>query len=139
MRRILRPLVQMSNVQPTPQYVTVVLVFLMRASRMLAFTSEMAKIGAKLGSTRLVTSIICWRVRSPTPVRKPASPSMEFSISALHGQTVTQWPHETHDDSLIGTSASQMTRGRSRSQAIESTSLTWRFWQASTQRPQRMH
>ena len=25
---------------------------------------------------------------------------------ALHGQTVAHWPHDTHEDSLIGTSLS---------------------------------
>jgi hypothetical protein len=34
-------------------------------------------------------------------VKKPAWPSIDFSISALHRQTVTQCPHETQLDSWI--------------------------------------
>ena len=32
-------------------------------------------------------------------VRKPACPSIDFSMSALQGHTVTQWPHDTQLDS----------------------------------------
>ena len=60
-------------------------------------------------------------------------------MSALQGQTVTQWPQETQLDSPMGSPPSQSTRGCGSSQRIESVSLTCTFWQASTQRPQRMH
>ena len=76
---------------------------------------------------------------SAAPVRKPAWPSIDFSISALHGQTVTQWPQETQLDSPIVEPPSHSTRGCGSSQLIDSVSLTCTFWQASTQRPQRMH
>ncbi len=76
---------------------------------------------------------------SGSPVKCPAAPIMDFSMSALHGQTVTQWPQLTHDDSPAGTPPSHTTRGTSASQSMESVSVTWTFWQASTQRPQRMH
>ena len=54
------------------------------------------------GSTALTISIIGRLTVSGSPVRSPASPSIVVSISALHGQTVTQWPQETQLDSLIG-------------------------------------
>ena len=72
-------------------------------------------------------------------VKKPAWPSIDFSISALQGQTVTQWPQETQLDSPIVEPPSHSTRGCGSSQLIESVSFTCTFWQASTQRPQRMH
>lgn len=58
---------------------------------------------------------------------------------ALHGQTVAHWPHDTHDDSLIGTSLSQITLGCSRSQSILIVSFTSISWHASTQRPHKIH
>src|ERR1700732_4012154 len=44
-------------------------------------------------------------------VRKPACPSIDFSIKALQGQTVTQWPQETQLDSPIVEPPSHSTRG----------------------------
>src|ERR1700733_157450 len=44
-------------------------------------------------------------------VKKPACPNIDFSISALHGQTVTQWPQETQLDSPIAEPPSHNTRG----------------------------
>src|SRR4029077_16718347 len=73
------------------------------------------------------------------PVKNPACPSIVFSIRALHGQTVTQWPQETQLDSPMVEPPSQSTRGFGSSQLIESVSFTSTFWQASTQRPQRTH
>src|SRR6202521_1186113 len=85
------------------------------------------------------TSIMPLNVLLGSAVRNPASPSIDFSISALQGQTVTQWPQETQLDSPIGFPPSHKTRGCGSSQLIESVSLTSTFWQASTQRPQRTH
>ena len=48
------------------------------------------------------------------PVINPASPSIDFSINALQGQTVTHCPQLTQDESLILTPLSQITRGRSK-------------------------
>jgi hypothetical protein len=45
------------------------------------------------------------------PVRKPAWPTMVFSMRALQGQTVTQWPQETQLDSPMGAPPSHNTRG----------------------------
>ena len=72
-------------------------------------------------------------------VSGPASLIMVFSISALQGQTVTQWPQETQLESLATSPPSHSTRGSSRSQSMDRVSVTCTFWQASTQRPQRMH
>src|SRR5579864_4795879 len=91
------------------------------------------------GSTPLTTSIMPLKADFFREVRKPACPSMLFSISALQGQTVTQWPHETQLDSPMVDPPSHRTRGLGSSQLIESVSLTSTFWQASTHRPQRMH
>src|SRR6185295_4865207 len=91
------------------------------------------------GSTSLTTSIIELSVRFEMPVRKPACPSMDFSISALHGQTVTQWPQETQLDSPMVEPPSQRTRGCGSAQLMERVSFTSTFWQASTQRPHRTH
>src|SRR6267143_204210 len=91
------------------------------------------------GSTPLTISIMPLRADFFRDVRNPAWPSMVFSMSALHGQTVTQWPQETQLDSPMVDPPSQSTRGFGSSQLIESVSLTSTFWQASTQRPQRMH
>ena len=44
-------------------------------------------------------------------VNSPAWPTMDFSINALHGQTVTQWPHDTQLDSPIVEPPSHNTRG----------------------------
>ncbi len=44
-------------------------------------------------------------------VINPASPIIDFSIKALQGQTVTQWPQETQLDSPIGLPPSHKTRG----------------------------
>ncbi len=52
------------------------------------------------------------------PVRKPAWPSMDFSIKALHGQTVTQCPHETQLDSPMAAPPSHNTRGCGSSQRM---------------------
>src|SRR5258705_12814880 len=73
------------------------------------------------------------------PVRKLVWWSIDFSIRALQGQTVTQWPQETQLDSPIVAPPSHRTRGWGSSQRMDRVSLTSRFWQASTQRPQRMH
>ena len=116
--------VHTSKLQPTPQYVQTVFVFLIFASRMADSISEMAKIDPYPVSTFLVISIIGLRVCLAMPVKKPASPSIPFSIIALHGQTVEQWPHDTHDDSFIGTLLSQMTRGLLASQSIDNVSVT---------------
>ena len=67
------------------------------------------------GSTALTTSMAGREhVGSGRPVKWPACPIMDFSISALQGQTVTQWPQLTHDDSPAGTPPSHSTRGTSR-------------------------
>src|SRR5207245_9299214 len=91
------------------------------------------------GAMPLTTSIIPFSVRLGIPVRNPACPSMDFSIRALQGQTVTQWPQETQLESPIKEPPSQRTRGFGSSQLMERVSLTSTFWQASTQRPHRMH
>jgi FixJ family two-component response regulator len=44
-------------------------------------------------------------------VKKPACPIMDVSMSALQGQTVTQWPHDTQLDSPIVVPPSHNTRG----------------------------
>src|ERR1700676_4688731 len=91
------------------------------------------------GSTPLTTSIMEFSARLEIPVRNPACPSMDFSMSALHGQTVTQWPQETQLDSPMVEPPSHNTRGLGSSQRMDNVSLTSRFWQASTQRPHKMH
>ena len=50
---------------------------------------------------------------------------MDFSMSALQGQTVMQWPQETQLDPAISCPPSHCTRGWGSSQSIESVSLTW--------------
>ena len=60
-------------------------------------------------------------------------------MSALHGQTVTQCPHPTHDDSPASAPPSHSTRGVSASQSMVSVSVTWTVWQASTHLPHTMH
>src|SRR3984893_15552075 len=136
-----RSLVQTSKLQPTPQSVHTVLVRRMRDSRMadsISDTRMMAPYPVS-GSTSLTTSIMPSSARLEIPVRNPAWPSMDFSISALHGQTVMQWPQETQLDSPMVDPPSHCTRGWGSSQLMERVSFTWTFWQASTQRPQRMH
>src|SRR5271155_5038859 len=91
------------------------------------------------GSTPLTISIMWFSVLSGVSVRKPASPSIDFSISALHGHTVTQWPQETQLEPSIFVPPSQSTRGGSLSQLIDSVSFTCTFWHDSMQRPHRMH
>ena len=91
------------------------------------------------GSMPLMTSIMPSSAVFGKAVKKPACPIMDFSISALQGQTVTQWPHETQLDSPIVVPPSHSTRGWASSQRMESVSFTSTFWQASTQRPHRMH
>src|SRR6266849_8427555 len=139
--RMWRSLVQILKLQPTPQYVHTVLVRRMRDSRIadsISDTRRMAPYPVS-GSTPLTTSIMPSSACLEIPVRNPACPSMDFSIRALHGQTVMQWPQETQLDSPMVEPPSHWTRGCGSSQLIESVSFTSRFWQASTQRPQRMH
>ena len=59
----------------------------------------------------LTTSIMPSSAVLGRPVKKPAWPSMDFSISALQGQTVTQWPQETQLDSPMVEPPSHSTRG----------------------------
>src|SRR5947209_8477604 len=108
---------------------------------MAASVCEALNNGAKpvCGSTALTKSIIPSNTLGGNAVRYPASPSMDFSISALQGQTETQWPQETQLDSPMGLPPSHSTRGNSSSQRMDRVSLTSRFWQASTQRPQSTH
>src|ERR1700752_2046311 len=91
------------------------------------------------GSIPFTKSIMPSNAGFGSPVKKPAWPSIDVSINALHGQTDTQWPHDTQLDSPIVDPPSHNTRGCGSSQLIESVSLTSRFWQASTQRPHKMH
>src|SRR5579862_3195146 len=90
--RILRSLVQILKLQPTPQYVHTVLVRRMRDSRIADSISDTRKMEPYpvSGSTPLTTSIMEFSVRLEMPVRNPACPNMDFSIRALQGQTVTQ-------------------------------------------------
>ena len=53
------------------------------------------------GSMPLTTSIMPSEPACGRPVKNPAWPSIDFSMSALQGQTVTQWPQETQLDSPI--------------------------------------
>src|SRR5207245_4650286 len=52
-------------------------------------------------------------------VRNPALPTIDFSINALQGHTLMQWPHDTQLDSPIGLPPSHRTRGCGSSQRIE--------------------
>src|SRR5699024_2273058 len=122
--RISRSFVHTSNEQPTPQYVQTVFVFLIRSSRIVASTSETAMSEPYPVSIFFVMSTIGRNVSSAMPVRKPASPTMPTFITALHGQTVEQWPQFTHDDSSMVVSLSHMTRGLSSVQSISSVSFT---------------
>src|SRR5882757_1433174 len=139
--RMCRSLVQILKLQPTPQYVHTVFVRRMRDSRMADSISDTRKMEPYpvSGSTPLTTSIMEFSARLEIPVRNPACPSMDFSMSALHGQTVTQWPQETQLDSPIVEPPSHNTRGCSSSQLMESVSFTSTFWHASTQRPHSTH
>src|ERR1700720_3365053 len=96
-----RSFVQTSNVQPTPQKVHTVFVFLILVLRMAASTSEMAKILLYPGSTSLTRLIIGVRMSSFIAVINPAWPSIDFSIRALQGQTVTHWPQLTQEELLM--------------------------------------
>src|SRR5215470_17822565 len=98
-----RSFVQTSKLQPTPQYVQTVFVLRIRESRIADSDSETFKIPPypASGSTALTKSIIPFSASLGRPLRKPACPSMDFSISALQGHTVTQWPQETQLDSPI--------------------------------------
>src|ERR1700688_895980 len=111
--RIWRSFVQILKLQPTPQYVHTVLVRRMRVSRMADSTSDTRRMAPYpvSGSTPLTTSIMEFSARLEMPVRNPACPSMDFSMSALHGQTVTQWPQETQLDSPMVDPPSHRTRG----------------------------
>jgi len=76
--------------------------------------------------------------RLEMPVRNPACPSMDFSMSALHGQTVTQWPHGRNWTRDVEP-PSQERADAGHPNWMESVSFTSTFWQASTQRPHRTH
>src|SRR5436853_6247066 len=86
------------------------------------------------GSTPLTISIMPSNSFFGNAVRNPAFPTIDFSINALQGHTLIQWPHDTQLDSPIGFPPSHSTRGCGSSHRIESVSLTSTFWQASTQR-----
>src|SRR5246500_3071092 len=97
----------------------------MRDSRMADSTSDKRKMGLYpvSGSTSLTTSIMAFRAFLETPVRNPACPSMDFSMSALHGHTVTQWPQETQLEPSICSPPSHSTLGFGSSQLIDSVSF----------------
>ena len=59
----------------------------------------------------LMTSIMPFKIGLSNPLMYPAWPSIDFSINALQGQTVTQWPHDTQLDSPIGLPPSHKTLG----------------------------
>src|SRR5579862_4885818 len=98
--RMRRSFVQILKLQPTPQYVHTVLVRRMRDSRMADSISDtrMMEPYPVSGSTPLTMSIMAFKVFLEMPVRNPACPIMDFSMSALHGHTVTQWPQDTQLD-----------------------------------------
>src|ERR1700691_2122794 len=139
--RMWRSFVQILKLHPTPQYVHTVLVRRMRFSRMADSTPDtrMMEPYPVSRSTPLTTSIMEFSDRLEMPVRKPACPSIDFSMSALHGQTVTQWPQETQLDSPMVEPPSHNTRGCGSSQLMDRVSFTSTFWQASTQRPHKTH
>src|ERR1700685_1668510 len=139
--RMWRSFVQILKMHPTTQYGHNGLVRRIRFSRMSDSTSDtrMMEPYPVSGSTPLTTSIMEFSAFLEMPVRKPACPSMDFSMSALHGQTVTQWPQETQLDSPMVEPPSQRTRGFGSSQLMESVSFTSTFWHASTHRPHRTH
>src|SRR5690625_770608 len=87
--KIFRSFVHTSNVQPTPQYVHTVFVFLILSSRIAASVSDIANKGPLLFSTFFVKSIIERNKLGSWSVINPASPIIDVSINALHGQTVT--------------------------------------------------
>src|SRR5579872_4274248 len=90
------PPVQTSKLQPTPQYVQTVFVRFTNAERVFDSRSDVLKIGASpvSGSTAFTALIMVSSTGFGRPVITPAWPSMEFSIRALQGQTVTQCPQE---------------------------------------------
>src|ERR1700730_11864719 len=101
----------------------------MRDFRIAASISETCRIDPypSSGSIPFTTSIIPSSACFEIAVMNPASPIIDFSISALQGQTVTQWPQNTQLDSLIDLPPSHNTLGLGSSHRIESVSLTWRF------------
>src|SRR4051794_22190907 len=109
---ILRSFVQTSKEHPTPQNVQTVFVFFVLVSRIADSTSEMAIMPLYPGSMSLTRSIIGDRISSFSPVMNPASPSIDFSISALQGHAVTHWPQPTQEESLIFAPPSHRTIGR---------------------------
>src|SRR5262249_30258101 len=139
--RMCRSFVQMSKLHPTPQYVHTVFVFRIRDSRIAASASDTRSTvpNPVSFSTPFTSSIIPLITGFASPVRKPACPIIDFSISALHGHTVTQCPHETQLDPAIVSPPSHSTRGCASSHRIDSVSFTCTSWHACTQRPQRMH
>src|SRR5258708_35256392 len=121
-----RYLVQTLKLQPTSQYVNTVLVRRMRDSRMADSISDTRKMEPYpvSGSTPLTTSIMEFSAFLEMPVRNPACPSMDFSMSALHGQTVTQWPQETQLDSPMVEPPSHRTLGGGSFQLTDRGSFT---------------
>src|SRR5579863_8462811 len=79
------------------------------------------------GSMPLTTSIMEFSAFLEIPVRNPACPSIDFSMRALQGQTVTQCPQETQLDSPIVDPPSHRTRGCGSSQLMDSVSFTSTF------------
>src|SRR5882762_7902077 len=101
--RMWRSLLQTSKLQPTPQYVHTVLVRRMRDSRIadsISDTRRMAPYPVS-GSTPLTTSIMPSSAGLEIPLRDPGGPTMDFSMSVLHGQTGKACPQETQLDSPI--------------------------------------
>src|SRR4029077_7145710 len=98
----------------------------MRDSRMADSISDTRKmeLNPVSGSTPLTTSIMEFSAFLEIPVRNPACPSIDFSMSALHGQTVTQAPQGTQRDSPMVEPPSHRTRGCGSSQLIDSVSFT---------------
>src|SRR5258708_37047236 len=90
--RICRSFVQTSKLHPTPQYVQTVLVRRMREVRIADSASETLRIAPKpaSGSTSFTTSIMPASAFFGSAEKNPACPSIDFSIKALQGQTVTQ-------------------------------------------------
>src|SRR5699024_3609618 len=87
--RISRPFVHTSKEQPTPQKVQTVFVFFVLVSLIVASISDTAKIPLYPGSIHLTRSIIGSNTSGFIPVISPALPNIDFSISALQGQTET--------------------------------------------------
>src|SRR5699024_9201481 len=137
--KISLPFVHTSNVHPTPQNVHTVFVFFVRVSRIFASASDTAIMPLYPGSTSFTRSIIGFSISGFKPVIKPALPSIDYSIKTLQGKTETHCPQRTQEDSLINTTSSHMTRGRSAYQSIDSVSFTCKLRHTSTQRPQAIH